>query len=396
MDSKCQSASARFTSANTDAIVQATTSAIVDGTYLCLQPVMDALADYQAACGKDHVKTLSSNFSDTQSLQSFCLQTTGVALAIAGESGTLLAQTQVQSTVTTSIVSGFQFHTSSTVSPTPTLSVPDVSGLVATANNSVVLYAGIGATTMFILIVSIGCFARQRRRNQAALKQLQMPHAYPQDSNKAYSVPGIPRYNLSATTAAVPVPPPAEKLQYTAQPIQSSGSQYSSGKVSTPSSSKLNDLPTTPISAPVSDEKTSMMNAAYVSATHSNVKVPSDGSNILASNIADAGKTIDMTVPQGPVTSNPNEWSVAEVVAWARTIPHFGSKLGGIMLEYQVSGHVLMGLTRDSMKDELGLVFGEVTQLETSIAQLQVGSSVQENGLPPSYDAEVDIRDGIL
>ncbi|KAJ3224237.1 hypothetical protein HDU78_011027, partial [Chytriomyces hyalinus] len=97
--------------------------------------------------------------------------------------------------------------------------------------------------------------------------------------------------------------------------------------------------------------------------------------------------TLNVTVPPVPVTSDPNDWSVIEVAAWARAIPHFGDKFGNIMVEYQVSGSVLMGLTRDSMKDELGLVFGEVTQLEASIAQLRRGLLMQDEGLPPGYDA---------
>ncbi|KAI8832278.1 hypothetical protein BJ741DRAFT_710936 [Chytriomyces cf. hyalinus JEL632] len=383
--SSCQSAFARFGAVTQTAFGQGPSEAVFDGTYACQQQVMDALSDYQDACGKDRVRTLTGDYSDTQSLQSFCFQKKAVVLMIPGESGTLSAPTQVQST---SADPGFQFPTSITAAP-PASSVPPIAssvpvgaGPVAAASNSIALYAGIGAGIAFVVIVAIVFFASQKRRKeQAALERLQMPYTYHSDAQKAYNMPSMPDYNLSATVP-VPTPQPKVNLQYPAESIRSSESQYSSGKIPVPSSmgdekSSTWNAAATPISALVSDEKRSMMNASYVPANSSNEKqrdhFPSDGSVAL-----------DMAAPQVSATLDPIEWSVSDVVAWARAIPHFGDKLGNIMLEFQINGRVLMGLTRDSMKEELRLVFGEVAQLEAGIAQLR---GVQGEGLPPSYDA---------
>ncbi|KAJ3234469.1 hypothetical protein HDU78_005830 [Chytriomyces hyalinus] len=356
--SSCLTASARFSAVTQDAFARARGDAAFDGTYACQQQIMDALSDYQDAC-KDTVRTLTGDYSDTQSLQSFCLQKTGIKLTIPGASGTLSAPTQVQSTST-----DFAFRTSSTLPPTAS-SVPAGAGPAAAASNSIALYAGIGAAITFAVIAAILCIASQKRRkDQAALERLQMPYTY--QPQKAYNMPSMPGYILSAPMP-VPTPQPAANLQYPADPTKSSENQYTDAKVPVPLSTG-------------DDKSSSMMNASYVPANYPNEKqrdnIPSDGSIAL-----------DTAVPQVPGTLDPNEWSVSEVVAWARAIPHVGTKLGNIMLEYQVSGRVLMGLTRDSMKDELGLVFGEVTQLEAGIAQLRGELLVQEEGLPPSYDA---------
>ncbi|KAJ3242464.1 hypothetical protein HDU81_003170 [Chytriomyces hyalinus] len=148
-------------------------------------------------------------------------------------------------------------------------------------------------------------------------------------------------------------------------------------------------------SAPVSDKKRNMMNAAYSTPTFSNDKqrgIIMSGpktNQFLAGNVKphQDSSALEMFEPSVPVPSDPNNWSVPEVEAWARTLPHFGNKLGNIMLEFQINGHVLMGLTRDSMKDELSLVFGEIAQLETDIARLRGRQRLQEEGLPPRYDA---------
>ncbi|KAJ3383784.1 hypothetical protein HDU80_001150 [Chytriomyces hyalinus] len=370
--SSCLSASARFSAVTHDAFSRARGDAAFDGTYACQQQVMDALSDYQDAC-KETVRTLTGDYSDTQSLQSFCLQKAGINLTIPGASGTLSAPTQVQSTST-----DFAFRTSSSLPPVAS-SVPVGAGPAAAASNSIALYAGIGAAITFAVIAAIVCFASQKRRkDQAALERLQMPYTYQQDSQKAYNMPSIPGYNLSATMP-VPTPQSAANLQHPADPIESSESQYTDPIKLSESQYTAAKVPV-PLSTTGDDKSRSMMNASYVPANYSNEKqrdnVPSDGSIAL-----------DMAVPQVPGSIDPNEWSVSEVVAWARAIPHVGTKLGNIMLEYQVSGRVLMGLTRDSMKDELGLVFGEVTQLEAGIAQLRGELLVQEQGLPPSYDA---------
>ncbi|KAJ3236425.1 hypothetical protein HDU81_010808 [Chytriomyces hyalinus] len=374
--SSCVSAHGRFGAVTTEAFGRASNEAAFDGTHACEQQVMDALSDYQAAC--DKVDTLTGDYSDTKSLQSFCLQKKGIRLAIPGESGTVSVQTQV---LPTSTDSGFLFRTSSSAAAPTASSVPAGAGAVAATSNSIALYAGIGAGIAFVVIGVIVCLVSQKRRKQASLERLEMEYTYQPNSQKVYNMPSAPHYPLSGTAAVPTPPPPAANLQHPAEPIKSSENQDSSGKIPIPSSSgeeKSNTLGgvAIPISAPPSKDKSSMMNASYVTSTSSNEKQRDNGSN-----------SLDMSVPQVTATLNPNEWSVSEVVAWARDIPHFGTKIGNIMLEYQVSGRVLMGLTRDSMKDELGLVFGEVSQLEASIAQLRGELLAQEQGLPPSYDA---------
>ncbi|KAJ3391661.1 hypothetical protein HDU80_011002, partial [Chytriomyces hyalinus] len=238
-------------------------------------------------------------------------------------------------------------------------------------------------------------FVTRNRRKQAAIERLnQMPHEDLQDEHKGYDALND-TLSINATVAS-PVAPPAINIHKHAEEIHSSESQKSSGKICIPSSSSWDALPT-PISdsSPGPVSKSSIMNAAYVTPTYPGDKkraiVTPDARNPQQFIVADSmpyhvANALEISQPPVLVTLDPHKWSVAEVEAWARALPHFGNKLGNIMLEYQINGRVLMGLTRDSMKEELGLVFGEVSQLEADIAQLRGELLVQEEGSPPDYD----------
>ncbi|KAJ3234470.1 hypothetical protein HDU78_005831 [Chytriomyces hyalinus] len=296
----------------------------------------------------------------------------------------------------TSTVSGRQVRaSSSTVSPTSS-SVPAAAGFsTVSESNSIGLYAGVGVGIVVVVIAAIVFFVTRNRRKQAAIERLnQIPHEDLQDQHKGYDTLND-TLSINATVAS-PVAPPAINLHKHAEEIHSSESQKSSGKICIPSSSSWDAL-ATPISdsSPGPVSKSSIMNAAYVTPTYPGDKkraiVTPDGSNTQQFIVADSrpyhvGNALEILQPPVLVTLDPYKWSVAEVEAWARGLPHFGNKLGNIMLEYQINGRVLMGLTRDSMKEELGLVFGEVSQLEADIAQLRGELLVREEGSPPDYD----------
>ncbi|KAJ3231475.1 hypothetical protein HDU78_007701 [Chytriomyces hyalinus] len=293
---------------------------------------------------------------------------------------------------------------SSNVSPTAS-SVPASAGSsTVSENNSIGLYVGVGVGIAVAIIAAVVFLVtRSRRKDSERLRQV--PHEDLQHQHKAYDT----AIDSLSTTVASPAVAVAISLDNHTDAAHSSESQGSSDRVHIASSIGDNRSSawdaTIPIPAssraPALDTKLGIMNAAYAAPTYPIDKkrdiFTTDGATTSRQFIvADSklqhhvGNAREIPHPPSPApapgTLDPNEWGVSEVVAWARAIPHFGTKLGNIMLEYQVSGHVLMGLTRDSMKDELGLVFGEVTHLEAGIAQLR-GLLVQDEGLPPGYDA---------
>ncbi|KAJ3266608.1 hypothetical protein HDU77_000159 [Chytriomyces hyalinus] len=285
-----------------------------------------------------------------------------------------------------------------TASPTTAASVGSSSG----QSSSMGLILGVGVT-MIVVLVIVGLVIRRRRQPDVVVP---MPTISLEHQNQPYSTMHNYTYSTPATSSIsqpqirlIPSPPDA---------IRSSG-QYGSEKTpfNAPPSSIGDDRSSNwesfaapivaPSSAPNLDEKSSMMNAVYAarstptnSSSRQGNSLLSDGSNVqrfntVASHAVSADRS-SVSLPPIPASSDPNEWSVAEVEAWARALPHFGDKLGNVMLEYRINGRVLMGLTRDTMKDELGLVFGEVTQLEADIAQLRGELLVREEGSPPDYD----------
>ncbi|KAI8832279.1 hypothetical protein BJ741DRAFT_614905 [Chytriomyces cf. hyalinus JEL632] len=296
----------------------------------------------------------------------------------------------------TSTVSGSQVRASSTSSPTSSPVSAAAGFSPATESNSIGLYAGVGVGIAGVIIAAVVFFVTQNQRKRAAIERLhQMPHEDLQDQHKGYDALND-TLSINANVAS-PTAPPAINLHSHADAIHSSESQKLSGKIQFPASSSW-DVLATPISdaspAPVS--KISLMNAVYVTPTYRGDEkrdiVTSDGPRstqqfiVADSRPYHVGNALEIPQPPVLVTMDPSKWSVAEVEAWARALPHFGNKLGNIMLEYQINGRVLMGLTRNTMKDELGLVFGEVSQLAADIAQLR-DASLSEAGLPPGYDA---------
>ncbi|KAJ3266609.1 hypothetical protein HDU77_000160 [Chytriomyces hyalinus] len=469
--SSCQSAFARFAAVKQDAFGRGGSAAAFDGTYVCEQQFMDALGAYQNACGKDQVRTLTGDYSDTQGLQSFCLQKKGIMLAIPEDpvpppSPVQTTDQPVQPTVQPPVQppvqspiqteqpvqpvqpgqpvqsvdpsvqvnpgqpsqgaqpqtlqptnaagsaavpsagaassatagNGFRFG-GSPAAPTSAVPAGGVGSAAGDGSNSTGLYAGIGVVAV-IAVLAVAAFVttqQRRRRKQAAIDRLrQMPNPYTQ---QPYVMQGY-------TNSSPALVPPMLNVPSVVGGIRTSGSHYSSGKTpfNAPSSGAGDDRSSTwnvftaPIPAPALDEKSSMMNAAYaarstptISSSRQRDSLLSDGSNVqrfntVASHAVSADRS-SVSLPPVPTSSDPNQWTVAEVEAWARGLPHFGDKLGNIMLEYQINGRVLMGLDRNAMKDELGLVFGEVSQLEADIAQLRGQLPVQEEGLPPGYDA---------
>ncbi|KAJ3236421.1 hypothetical protein HDU81_010804 [Chytriomyces hyalinus] len=483
--SSCQSAFASWGAADQGAFGQADTTSAFDGTYACQQQVMDALAAYQAACGRDQVRTLTSNYSDTQSLQSFCMQKKGVMLSIPADpvqppppttqqpppvqTSDQPVQPPVQSPVQPPVQSpvqppvqtgqpvqpsqpgqpvdtavqvnpgqpsqggqrqtlqpsnavggqssagaavrtagaassvtganGFRF-TGSAASPTSAVPVAGGGSVADNGSNSTGLYAGIGVAAA-VAVLGVAAFVvrqQRRRRKEDAIDRLrQIPNSYSERERQPYGMHG---YTASTPASA----PPMLNVPSVAGGVRTSGSQYSSGKTpfNAPSSGAGDDRSSTLhvfAAVPPLDEKSSMMNAAYaprstptISSSRQRDSLLSDGFNAQRVNTAASypvsAYRSSPSLPPVPTTSDPNQWTVAEVEAWARSLPHFGNKLGDVMLEYQINGRVLMGLDRDAMKDELGLVFGEVSQLEADIAQLRGGlvGVRDEEGLPPDYD----------
>ncbi|KAJ3236422.1 hypothetical protein HDU81_010805 [Chytriomyces hyalinus] len=308
-----------------------------------------------------------------------------------------------------STVSGAQVRATNTISS----AVPAGAGSsLADESNSTGLYVGVGVGIAVVVIAAIAFFVtRNRRKQAAALERLhQAPHEDLQDQHKGYDALND-TLSINATVAS----PAAQAAVNLHTHVDAIDTQHFNGKAPVPSSSSWNpqhkgydtaiDVGKVPVApsvgenrntawnaykasapspAPVS--KSSMMNAAYVPPTYR--KSETDGAQqfiVADSTPYHVGNAQEVSQPPHLVTSDPSKWSVAEVEAWARALPHFGSKIGNIMLEYQINGRVLMGLTRDSMKDELGLVFGEVAQLEADIAVLRA-VGVREDGLPPGYD----------
>ncbi|KAJ3231477.1 hypothetical protein HDU78_007703 [Chytriomyces hyalinus] len=422
--SSCQSAYGSFAAVNQDAFGRAGSAAKLDGSYVCEQQVMDTLAAYQNAFAKDQVRTLTRDYSDTQSLQSFCLQKKGILLAIPADPPSPVQTTDQQSPVqspiqtlqpadpsvqvnpaqprtlqptnavggersgtalpsagvTSSVTAGNGRLTASAAAPTSTAR--------AVTDGTTDLYTAIGITVGVATLLFVGVVVAKERwwREQTAIRRSQqMPNPYTEQ-------PYIMQEYTNSPPALVP---PVLNVPSVAGGIRTSGSQLT-GAGDDRSSTK--NAFTAPIRAPALDERSSMMNAAYaarstptISSSRQRDSLLSDGSNMQHFNtVASHAVSMDQSsVPLPPVstTSDPNEWTAEEVEAWARSLPHFGDKLGNIMLEYQINGRVLMGLDRNAMRDELGLVFGEVSQLEADIAQLRGDLPVQEEGLPPVYVA---------
>ncbi|KAJ3391659.1 hypothetical protein HDU80_011000 [Chytriomyces hyalinus] len=485
----CIDAFANWGSVRQAAFGSADNASALDGTYVCQQQVMDALAAYVAACGSN-ASTQTNDYSGPQSLQTFCMQRKGIQLSVPVVSNppapspdppvqpspnqpvptTAAPQPsqqpqpvqpvpsqnsaqpvqpvqpiqptqgssqpdqpnqpapttagagsgQPQSTAAGAIrssdasnnrntvsfnngVAGVQTSTlrfgGNTASPTTAASIGSSSG----QSSSMGLLLGVGVA-MIVVLVIVGLVIRRRRQPDIVVP---MPTISLEHQNQPYSNTHNYTSNTPATSS---ISQPQIRLIPSPSDVIRSSGQYSSEKTpfNAPPSSIGDDRSSNwesfaaPIVAPAPalylDEKSSMMNAVYAarstptnSSSRQRDSLLSDGSNVqrfntVASHAVSADRS-SVSLPPVPTSSDPNEWSVAEVEAWARALPHFGDKLGNVMLEYRINGRVLMGLTRDTMKDELGLVFGEVTQLEAYIAQLRGELLVQEEGLPPSYDA---------
>ncbi|KAJ3230320.1 hypothetical protein HDU78_008491 [Chytriomyces hyalinus] len=409
--SSCQSAYGSFAAVNQDAFGRAGSAAKLDGSYVCEQQVMDALAAYQNACAKDQVRTLTRDYSDTQSLQSFCLQKKGILLAIPADPPSPVQTTDQQSPVQSPIQTLQPADPSVQVNPAQPQTLQPTNAVGGECSGAALPSAGVTSS------VTAGNGLRLTASAAAPTSTARAVRVEPTDLYTAIGVTvGVATLLFVGVVVAKQIPNPYTEQpyimqEYTNSPpalvppvlnvpsvaggIRTSGSQLTGAG---DDRSSTRNVFTAPIRAPALDERSSMMNAAYaarstptISSSRQRDSLLSDGSNMQHFNtVASHAVSIDqLSVPLPPVstTSDPNEWTAEEVEAWARSLPHFGDKLGNIMLEYQINGRVLMGLDRNAMKDELGLVFGEVSQLEADIAQLRGELPVQEEGLPPVYDA---------
>ncbi|KAI8615712.1 hypothetical protein BC830DRAFT_1081097 [Chytriomyces sp. MP71] len=79
----------------------------------------------------------------------------------------------------------------------------------------------------------------------------------------------------------------------------------------------------------------------------------------------------------------PETWTIEQAATWASNHPLLGAKFSNVIRENQVNGSLLLTITRQEMKQELGLVFGEVVTFANAVNELRGGASGTEE--PPVY-----------
>ncbi|KAJ3249918.1 hypothetical protein HDU77_007285 [Chytriomyces hyalinus] len=401
----CMSARGRYFNVDNMSRAQSTFEKIRDGTFACRQDLMDALQVYSALCSQN-ADTMQGQYTDPQSLQSFC-QANGVALSIPAPPPPQPEPTQeppaaskpapspsLEPTLTTTTV----FTTTSrTLSASVTLSTTTTrawsfSSSTPTLGNSrpdMGLIAGCGFAGFIVLAFLVKYCEYRCTTSRSSRSAAQWGPATPARpvqpvalQKVAYSHPESDRTYKSGGGVKL-----ANEAKY-GIPSQAYHPQANYSTAGTKLSEAYG-----PISAPPASMSStnlqSVRPASMASSSNSQSVLPrmsapsASGESVLPRMSAPSTSAQGANQPPLVLPANPRDWTVSETVHWAKTtIPESGERIASLFLFHKVSGVVLLGLNRDLMKSELGLKYGETVVLQDALDALLRSVDLP----PPGYE----------
>ncbi|KAI8615714.1 hypothetical protein BC830DRAFT_1121308 [Chytriomyces sp. MP71] len=185
-----------------------------------------------------------------------------------------------------------------------------------------------------------------------------------------YSDTGMNIYNRStgATTSSEPVWNSTSSASYPPQGWQNASSHSSNPANSTASSTAYQrpQAGALPTKGPNALENT--LNASYAGAAAANGRNPA----------------FSLTLANEAASTNPAEWTMNQAAAWAHGISHVGPRLSDLILHNRIDGTILLGMSRDDIRREFGLVYGDAITVFNAIDSIR-----NEMETPPMYDSGV-------